>query len=208
MSWLILFFICATISFFAALPFGLINMAVADVAIRKGIRPAIMFGLGAAIVEFFQGVISTKFSYLFVGDGQVGITIQWIAVCIFIALSIYYFFKKNSMHEVTKKSYKHERGWIWKGMGICALNVLPYPFWVFISTLLISNGFMQKANIDFIIVSSAIMFGAFWMFFLYAKFSVWLINKNEKISKYIGKIFAGFFLLLALLQLLRIFLSD
>ena len=67
---------------------------------------------------------------------------------------------------------------------------------------------MQKANIDFIIVSSAIMFGAFWMFFLYAKFSVWLINKNEKISKYIGKIFAGFFLLLALLQLLRIFLSD
>lgn len=204
MSGLILFLLAAIVSFFAALPFGMINMAVADVAMRKGMRPAIMFVIGASIIEFFQGVIATKFSYLFVGDKQVGNAIQWIAVGVFLGLSVYYFLKKATAQKVTEKKYKYDSGWIWKGMGVCALNVLPYPFWVFMSTLFISNGFMTKSNTDFIIVSAGIMFGAFWMFYLYARFSVWLVQKNEKVNKYIGKVFAGFFMLLAVLQLIRI----
>ena len=58
MSLVILFLLCTGFSFVGTIPFGMVNMAVADIAIRKGMQAGILFSLGAAIVEFGQGMIT------------------------------------------------------------------------------------------------------------------------------------------------------
>lgn len=204
MSLVILFFACFIFSFLGTLPFGMINMAVADVAIRKGMGPAIMFSLGAAIIEFGQGMITVKFLNLFMENEQVLSIIEWLAVIIFFACGIYFFFKKERPVQIEHRKYKYDKGWIFKGMGISALNFMPYPFWIFFSTFLISNGIMERTMQDYIILSLGMMLGAFAMFILYARGSVWLIKKNAKLEASIRKVFASLFMLLGILQMLRI----
>ena len=204
MNLIILFFVCFTFSFIGTLPFGMINMTVADIAIRKGMKSAILFALGAVIIEFGQGMITVKFLNLFVENEVILATIEWLAVFIFIGAGIFFYLKKESPLHIEKRKYKYNKGWIFKGMGISMLNFMPYPFWIFFSTFLLSNGLMERSMPDYLTLSAGMMIGAFVMFILYARGSVWLIKKNEKLESSIRKIIAILFISLGILQLLRI----
>ena len=93
-------------------------------------------------------------------------------------------------------------------MGISALNVMPYPFWIFFSTFLIANDLMEKSMNHYIVLSLGMMIGALIAFVLYAKFSLWLITKNSKVEPVIRKVFASIFLLLGVIQFCRIMYAS
>ena len=77
------FFVALVLSFVGSLPFGMINMAVAYMAIQKGVKAGIWMGAGAALVEFFQVYIALKFTWLFAEGGVLGNVFHIVATLVF-----------------------------------------------------------------------------------------------------------------------------
>ncbi len=191
------FLIALFLSFIGSLPLGMINMAVANTAIRKGVNAGIFVGMGAALVELFQVFIALKFSWLFQEGGTFGNIIQIIAVIVFFTAGIYFlFFAKTKSKEIefiteTKKRYE-----LIKGMGISSLNVMVIPYWIFYGTLLIENGWLEKDDKTVFIFSLGAMTGAFLLLVVYAFLGDKVLSKSEQITrwvnKFIGVVLIGF----------------
>ncbi|MEZ4952656.1 MAG: LysE family transporter [Saprospiraceae bacterium] len=185
---LITFFIALFLSFIGSLPFGMINMAVANTAIQKGVRAGIFMGLGAALVELFQVYIALKFSWLFEEGGVFGNTIQVIAIVVFFIAGIYFlFFAKTKSKFIENKTLTKRRHEFIKGMGISSLNVMVIPYWIFYGTLLIENGWLEKDNEHVLVFSVGAMAGAFLLLVGYAYLGDKVLSRSEQITKWVNK---------------------
>lgn len=194
---LITFFIALFLSFIGSLPFGMINMAVANTAIQKGVRAGIYMGLGAALVELFQVYIALKFSWLFEEGGVFGNAIQVIAMIVFFVAGIYFlFFAKAKNKIIENKTLTKRRHEFIKGMGISSLNVMVIPYWIFYGTLLIENGWLAKDNEHVLVFSIGAMAGAFLLLVGYAYLGDKVLSRSEQITrwvnKFIGVVLIGF----------------
>jgi threonine/homoserine/homoserine lactone efflux protein len=185
---LITFFIALFLSFIGSLPFGMINMAVANTAIQKGVRAGIFMGLGAALVELFQVYIALKFSWLFEEGGVLGNTIQVIAIVVFFSAGIYFlFFAKTKSKFIENKTLTKRRHEFIKGMGISSLNVMVIPYWIFYGTLLIENDWLEKDNMHVLVFSVGAMTGAFLLLVGYAYLGDKVLSRSEQITKWVNK---------------------
>ena len=80
------------LSFSGVLPPGIININTAIISGEKGRKKGIIFALGACLVVFFQTLIAILIAkHIKMGEAVI-LTIEKIAVFIFLALSIYFYF--------------------------------------------------------------------------------------------------------------------
>lgn len=199
---LITFFIALFLSFIGSLPFGMINMAVANTAIQKGVRAGIFMGLGAALVELFQVYIALKFSWLFEEGGVFGNTIQLIAIIVFFTAGIYFlFFAKAKNKFIENKTLTKSRHEFLKGMGISSLNVMVIPYWIFYGTLLIENGWLEKDNKHVLVFSVGAMTGAFLLLVGYAYLGDKVLSRSEQITRWVNKFIGLILICLGVYQL-------
>ncbi len=198
-----LFFIGLILSFIGSLPFGMINIAVIDITIRKGYKHALMFGAGAAFIEFWQALIATKFSFIFTKYPTITTGIEWVAIFIFFALGFYYLNHKPDSYQPSSRSGL-DQNLFWKGVGVSALNVMAYPYWLFYSAWLASENWLQSGWIPAIVFSAGIMCGGMLLFTLYSCFGLWLVRKSNHFQKWSTRIFAGMMIALGIIQLIRV----
>ncbi len=183
------FLIALFLSFIGSLPFGMINMAVANTAVKKGIRAGIFMGLGAAMVEFFQVFIALKFTWLFEAEGLLGEIIQIVATAVFFAAGIYFLFfaKAGTPHLVDPVPTRRRHEFI-KGIGISAVNVMVIPYWIFYGTLLVENGWLEKEDRSVVVFSAGAMAGAFLLLMVYAYVGDKLMRRSELITRWVNKV--------------------
>ena len=66
--------------FLGTLPFGTINVSIAEMAIQRGTRVAISMAVGAAFIEFFQSYIALSFYHILTHNEEIERSI--ILICI------------------------------------------------------------------------------------------------------------------------------
>ncbi|MCR9286061.1 MAG: LysE family translocator [Bacteroidetes bacterium] len=201
MEFLIHFSLGFILSFIGSLPLGIINMTVAETAIKKGFKAGLMIAIGASFVELIQAFIALKFTWIFVENPAVESALDIIALIVFWGLGLYYFFiaqpaqpKGNKEEENSKMS-----GFL-KGMAVSSVNVLVFPYWIFYGTYLTTNGWMQMEDEFVYTFVIGVMMGTFTLLFLYAKLGLLITNRAERLTSYVNKFIGLVFIAFGIYQ--------
>lgn len=152
-------------------PPGLLNMTAAKVSAVDGRNRAIIFALGASVTVLFQTYIAVLFAKFIDGNPDVIVLLQEIGLFIFIGITIYFFWagkKKKKEQEELKMKSKTSRFFL--GMLLSFLNLLPIPYYVFLSVWFSQKGwfFFNQSYIWLFVLGA--MVGSFLIFYLYILF--------------------------------------
>lgn len=152
-------------------PPGLLNMTAAKVSAVDGRNRAVVFALGASVTVLFQTYVAVLFAKFIDRNPDVIVLLQEIGLFIFIGLTIYFFWagkKKKQHQEELKMKSKTSRFFL--GMLLSFLNLLPIPYYVFLSVWFSRKGwFFFNQSYIWLFVFGA-MAGSFLIFYLYILF--------------------------------------
>jgi len=152
-------------------PPGLLNMTAAKVSAVDGRNRALIFALGASVTVLFQTYIAVLFAKFIDRNPDVVVLLQEIGLFIFLGLTGYFFWagkKKKKQQEELKMKSKTSRFFL--GMLLSFLNLLPIPYYVFLSVWFSRKGwfFFNQSYIWLFVLGT--MVGSFLMFYLYILF--------------------------------------
>ncbi len=158
---------------------------------------ALVFGLGAAFVEFMQVLVALKFTTLFMENPMVEKCFQAISTVVFLAAGIYFLLYTKAKTPTAKSEIPHrKRGEFLRGMLVSSLNLMVIPYWVFYGMALTANGLLRQEDLYLFIFSVGTMAGTFSLLCLYALLGVKILSKSEQMTKwvnrFIGLILVGF----------------
>ena len=188
--------------FLGTLPFGTINVSIAEMAILRGTKVAIYMAIGAAMVEFFQAYIALTFYNILTKNEEIENTIILISVPVFLIVGIYYFFKKNhTTHRPTVRAANVIGAA--KGIALSSVNLMALPYFVFIGGYLASSNHISLKAELIAAFSAGVVLGSFVTFFIYAKLGILIKRKSEKMSQYASKVVGLIFIAIAISQAVR-----
>jgi len=152
-------------------PPGLLNMTAAKVSAVDGRNRAVIFALGASVTVIFQTYIAVLFAKFIDRNPDVIVLLQEIGLFIFSGLTFYFFWagkKKKKQREELKMKSKTSRFFL--GMLLSLLNLLPVPYYVFLSVWFSRKGwFFFNQSYIWLFVLGAVV-GSFLIFYLYILF--------------------------------------
>lgn len=134
MSGVINFFVGYIAAFVGLIPPGLLNMTAAKIGVKQGRKPAVIFSFGVLLVVCIQTLVGIFFARYLEGYTAVVDILQKVALGIFLALTFYFFvLAKDSRREVPKGVKKSGANRFLYGLLLAAINLLPIPYWIYIS---------------------------------------------------------------------------
>jgi threonine/homoserine/homoserine lactone efflux protein len=207
MALILPFFLGFIIAAIGITPPGLINMTAAKVSLKDGRVEAIFFAIGANIIVFFQTLLALLFANFINSNPEIISRLQEIGLFIFIALTIYFFWKaQRPKVPKEEKKIRSKTNRFFLGMLLSALNLFPIPYYVFVSITLSTYGyfyFIQSFIYSFVV---GVVAGSFLVFYFYILFfkkkdakSSFLMNNGNYI---IGSI-TGIVSVITLLKLIE-----
>jgi len=192
------------ISFLGTLPLGTLNISAMQIAVSDGIRPALLFALGALLVEIIYVRISLVAMNWVTKRKKLLRRLGWITVIIITALAISSFIaagdpsvKKNVILSNTIHRF-------WLGVGLSAINPLQIPFWFGWSTALFSKGVLRPIPSHYNFYIMGIGLGTFLgnlVFIFGGRFVVEALNTKQS---YLQFIIGSIFLLTAVLLFIKL----
>ena len=141
-------FINFIIGFFAAfigvVPPGLLNMSAAKISLKEGRKAAVLFSTGVSTTVIIQTFISFMFAKYLDQHPEIVDLLQRVALGIFICLTIYFFFiAKDTRREIPENVNHSKTNQYFHGLFLGMLNLLPLPYWVYISITFAGFGWFQ-----------------------------------------------------------------
>ena len=131
-------------SFIGLIPPGLLNMTAAKIGVKQGIKPAVLFSLGVSLVVCVQCYIGLVFARYLDGHPEIIDLLQKVGLGIFLALTVYFFLlAKDSRREIPSGIKRSKTNRFFYGVLLGTLNLLPIPYWVYVSITFSSFGWFS-----------------------------------------------------------------
>ncbi len=197
------FFTAFGLSALGSLPVGMITLKVAEKTIYDGYRSGLMLSLGATVIEFLYTVVALIGMDIFLKNLEVNSFFNVLAMTVFFILGFYHLFKKAKPALHSKGEYKTFD--FLKGILLASMNMLIFPFWVFLAVWLKGYGFAFSSYEQILVFSIGSALGALVIFLAYSRLGRLVVNKMQSVSFYTAKAVGMLFLLLGIYQLIRLF---
>lgn len=170
-------------SFLGSISPSLLNMNAAKVSINKGKFEAVKFSIGVSIVVLLQAYIAILFTKFLNDNPNFIVSLQKIAVVIFLLLSLYFYleFKKDKK---PNENFKEKAGNSFLiGLLLSTLNMFAIPFYFGVTRALDVAGWLQfsQQNILAFVIGSAL--GTFIMLYFYANYATIIELKSKVLAK-------------------------
>lgn len=170
MEYLIIVLFVAFAAFVAVIPPGLVNIAVAKIALQKNKKNGIYAALGVIVVNFCHALIAVLAARYLDRHTNIEDYFLRIGVTVFAFLSVYFLFaaifpnKTIQVKEVQKRD--SHRSFI-KGFLVGNLNILPILYFVFVSSQLKTyvSDIYDGINVYIFALSAAL--GTFSILYIY-----------------------------------------
>ncbi|MEZ4779770.1 MAG: lysine transporter LysE [Flavobacteriaceae bacterium] len=163
------------IGFLAALigviPPGLLNMTAAKISMKQGRKIAILFSAGVCVTVCLQTFLALIFARHIDKHPEVVDILQKVALGIFLCLTLYFFLiAKDTRREVPKEMEHSKTNRFFYGIFLGAINLLPLPYWVYISITFAAFGWFSFDQFGLWMTVLASGLGTFVMLLLYIWF--------------------------------------
>ena len=163
------------IGFLAALvgviPPGLLNMSAAKISMKQGRKIALLFSAGVCLTVCVQTYVALLFARYLDKHPEIIDMLQKVALGIFLCITIYFFFiAKDTRREIPKEVNHSKTNRFFYGILLAALNLLPLPYWVYISVTFSTFGWFsfEQPGLWAAVIASG--FGTFLMLAIYIQF--------------------------------------
>ncbi len=163
------------IGFIAALvgviPPGLLNMSAAKISMKQGRKIALLFSAGVCLTVCVQTYVALLFARYLDKHPEIIDMLQKVALGIFLCITIYFFFiAKDTRREIPKEVNHSKTNRFFYGILLAALNLLPLPYWVYISVTFSTFGWFsfEQPGLWAAVIASG--FGTFLMLAIYIQF--------------------------------------
>ncbi len=135
------------VGFFASLigtlPPGLLNLYAVKVNLKEGVKKAIIFSLGVCVAVAVYTLLGLLMAQYIQKHPNIVSLLQKIAVVIFVGLSIYFIlFAKDTRKTFVENPVRSKTGRWFTGVLMGFLNLLIFPYWVYISLTFTEIGWL------------------------------------------------------------------
>jgi len=192
------------ISFLGTLPLGTLNISAMQISVSDGIRPALLFALGALLVEIIYVRISLVAMNWVTRQKKLLRALEWGTVLVITALAVSSYVaaadpevKKNVILSNTIHRF-------WLGVMMSAINPVQIPFWFGWSTALFTKGVLKPIPVHYNLYIIGIGFGTFLgnlVFIFGGRFIVDTLNTNQN---YLHLTIGTIFLVTAIIFLIKL----
>lgn len=163
------------IGFFGAsigvLPPGLINMYAAKISMKEGRKRAFLFSIGVCLTVMLQTYVALILARYIGRHPEVVSLLQKVALGIFISLTIYFIFiAKDTRREMPENDRHSKKNRFFLGIFIAALNLLPLPYWMYLSITLSAFGFFSFSQPELWVAVISSGMGTYASLALYVQF--------------------------------------
>jgi threonine/homoserine/homoserine lactone efflux protein len=191
------------ISFLGALPMGTLNMSAMQIAITDGFYPAVLFALGALLVEMIYVRMTLVAMGWFRAHKKLLMAMEWLTLIIILVLAVSSFY--TAMHPTLKANpiLSNSVHRFWLGAGLSAINPLQVPFWFGWSTVLTGKGILVRHGYNYVYYILGIGIGTFIGFTVFIFGGKLLVDRLDAQQKLIQWILGGIFLITGIIQAVR-----
>lgn len=205
LKYISIFFIA---SFIGGIPPGLVNMSVAKVVLKKDKKNAYLTAIGACLALFLQGVIGISMAKYIIKETSIQANMLKIGVVIFGLLSAYFLIAALKNKPLKTSSKKHSGKSIVKGFFISALNILPIPYYIIISTQLSADmrGFYTWPRT--LLFAFAIACATFLVLYIYISAFLKLQKRTNLLVKYANFFMALLMFVIFVITLFRVIYAE
>jgi len=187
-------------SILGAIPFGLVNLTVVDVATRKGNKAALNISLGAAVVEVMFGLIAIYGGSIIQQYYSENAFINLISIAILGIAGIIFLIKKsNSDRNIDSRSYGFLKGFF---LNIISLQVL--LFWLMAIAVLSSKQLLHYDFSTILTFVTGIWIGKMTVLWIYILLSNKIVARSRVLSSNMDKIIGTVLIVIAFIQFLKI----
>jgi len=171
MSLILNFVIGFVAAFVGVIPPGLLNMSAAKISMKNGRKQALLFSIGVCITVMIQTSVAFLFSRYLDKNPDIVDFLQKTALGIFICLTVFFLFiAKDTRREIPEKMNKSKTNRFFSGMLIGALNMLPLPYWVYVSITFAAFGWFSFEQPDLWMAVIGSGLGTIVMLIIYIQF--------------------------------------
>lgn len=182
------------ISFLGTLPLGTLNVAAMQISVSDGIRPALLFSLGALLVEVVYVRLSLVAMDWVRKRQKLFKLLEWVTVLIIAALAVSSFVAAADPHVKKNVILSNTLHRFWLGAMMSAVNPVQIPFWFGWSAALLTKKILLPNNRHYNTYITGIGIGTFTgnaVFILGGQLLVNNLNANQAMIQWIiGGIFA------------------
>ncbi|MFY8045619.1 MAG: LysE family translocator [Chitinophagaceae bacterium] len=191
------------ISFLGALPMGTLNISAMQIAITDGYYPAVLFALGALLVEMIYVRMTLVAMDWFRAHKKLLMAMEWLTLIIILVLAVSSFY--TAMHPTLKANpiLSNSIHRFWLGAGLSAINPLQIPFWFGWSTVLTGKGILVRHGYNYVYYILGIGIGTFIGFTVFIFGGKLLVDRLDAQQKLIQWILGGIFLITGIIQAVR-----
>lgn len=198
---LIYLFIGALICTIGAVPFGLVNLSVMDVAVNQNIRKSMSIARGAAIVEILFALIALLAGTVLSGYFNDNILVKYIVLAVLIVSGIFFWFKQNNL--TSKGDLESSNGFL-KGAVLNLMSIQVLLFWLFAITFLSVRNLFPSTLIQFLLFISGVWIGKMALLRAYAILGKKVAEKSQLVSQNMNRIIGFILILVASIQLIKL----
>ncbi len=191
-------------SFAGSFPPGLVNLSVAKVVLKKDIKNAYITAIGACLALFLQAMIGILMAKFILKQTSFQANMLKIGVVIFGFLSVYFLVIAIKNKPIQNKpSKKESRKSFAKGFFISALNVLPIPYYIIISSQLQADMSSFYSWPLIFLFAFVVASATFLVFSLYINAFVKLQKRTNLLIKYANFFMSGLMFIIFIITLFR-----
>ena len=193
------------ISFLGALPMGTLNMSAMQIAVTDGYYPAILFAIGALLIEMVYVRMTLVAMGWFRAHKKLLIAMEWLTLVIILVLALSSFY--TAMHPTLKANpiLSNTIHRFWLGAGLSAINPLQIPFWFGWSTVLTGKGLLVREGYNYVYYILGIGIGTFIGFAVFIFGGKLLVDRLDAQQNMIQWILGVIFLATGIIQAVKMF---
>jgi len=168
-------------AFAGVIPPGFLNLAAAKISMLEGRKRGLLFSLGVSVTVFFQTYLALLFARYLDMHPEIIDVLQKVGLGIFVCITIYFFFiAKDIRKDNTRVEQKSKTNRFFSGMILSALNLLPLPYWVYVSITFSTFGWFQFSQPELLVAVIASSAGTFSVLAVY----VWFFRRKENPKRF------------------------